>query len=192
MKFEVTVLGSNSATALYGRHHTAQVLNHNDSLFLIDCGEGTQMQLQRYAIRAARIRHIFISHLHGDHYLGLVGLISSMHLNGRKDPLYIYGQSVLLEIIDIQLKASETDLRYKLVFQAIDAEVRTLLMENEFLEVYSFPLSHRIPCCGFLFIEKPRLPKINDDLAASYNIPKSFYKLLKRGIAFEMPDGKKN
>src|SRR5476649_1915216 len=108
MKFEVTILGSSSATPIYNRNPSSQALNINDRWYLIDCGEGTQQQMLRFDIKANRIGHIFISHLHGDHYLGLVGLLSSMHLNGRKKTLNIYCPPQLKEIIDLQLKYSKT------------------------------------------------------------------------------------
>src|SRR4051812_37215972 len=104
MKFEVTILGSSSATPIYNRNPTSQALNVNERLYLIDCGEGTQQQMLRFDIKPSRIDHIFISHLHGDHYLGLVGLLSSMHLNGRKKELKLHGPAHLLEIINLQLK----------------------------------------------------------------------------------------
>jgi len=190
MKFEVTILGSNSATPLYGRNHTAQIINCNDVLSLVDCGEGTQLQLQRYGFKVNRIKHIFISHLHGDHYLGLVGLISSMHLNGRKDDLYIFGPPGLKEIIDIQLHYAETTLRYNLTFKATDSEHAQPIWEDSNLEVLSFPLSHRISCTGFLFKEKQRLPKINKELVASLEIPAPYFSLLKKGIDYVDPTGK--
>jgi ribonuclease Z len=110
MKFEVTILGSSSATPIFNRNPTSQALNINEHLYLIDCGEGTQQQMLRFDIKASRIDYIFISHLHGDHYLGLVGLLSSMHLNGRKKALYLFCPAHLKEIIDLQLKYSETTL----------------------------------------------------------------------------------
>src|ERR1700743_978505 len=121
MKFEVTILGSSSATPIFNRNPSAQALNINDHLYLIDCGEGTQQQMLRFDIKASRIDHIFISHLHGDHYLGLVGLLSSMHLNGRTKPLLLFGPPPLKEIIDLQLKYSETTLQYKIDFRPTDA-----------------------------------------------------------------------
>src|SRR5690606_35074041 len=108
MNFKLTILGSNSATPAYGRNQTSQILNINEKLYLIDCGEGTQLQLLKYNIKFSRIKYIFISHLHGDHYLGLVGLISSMHLNRRTEELIIYGPPQLKDIIDIHLLNSET------------------------------------------------------------------------------------
>lgn len=189
MRFEVTILGSNSATPLYGRHHTAQVLNCNDVLSLIDCGEGTQLQLQRYNFKANRIKYIFISHLHGDHYLGLVGLISSMHLNGRKEDLYIFGPPGLKEIIDLQLHYSETQLRYNLLFHATKADEAKQLLADSNFEVTSFPISHRIPCTGYIFKEKQRLPRINKELIEGLDIPIAYYPLIKKGIDYTDPSG---
>lgn len=189
MKFEVTILGSNSATPLYGRNHTAQVLNCNETLSLIDCGEGTQLQLQRYGFKINRIKHVFVSHLHGDHYLGLIGLISSMHLNGRNEELHIFGPRGLQEIINMQLQYSETSLRYQLVFKETNPEKEeTILSDNNF-EVKSFPLTHRISCTGFLFREKPRLPRINKDMIERLNIPNAYFSLLKRGIDYKDVEG---
>ena len=110
MRFDVTILGSSSATPIFNRYPSAQLLNVNERYFLIDCGEGTQLQLLRNGIKAQRIEHILISHLHGDHYLGLVGLLSSMHLNGRKKPVYIYAPPELKEILEIQFKYSQTEI----------------------------------------------------------------------------------
>lgn len=156
MPFELHILGSNSAAPAHDRNQTAQLLNIDENHLLIDCGEGTQMQLKKYGLRMGRINHIFISHLHGDHYLGLMGLISTMHLVGRKRPLYVYGQKGLREIITLQLKYSNTFLNYKIHFQELNPDEPELLLETKKLMVSSFPLSHRIPCCGFLVREKPK------------------------------------
>src|SRR5580693_7646150 len=112
MRFEVTILGSSSATPIFNRNPSSQALNINEHLYLIDCGEGTQQQMLRYDVKASRIDHIFISHLHGDHYLGLVGLLSSLHLNGRIKPLKLYCPESLKGIIDLQLASSETEIQY--------------------------------------------------------------------------------
>ncbi|MFZ7114769.1 MAG: MBL fold metallo-hydrolase, partial [Bacteroidota bacterium] len=122
MVFEVSILGSSSATPIYQRHPTAQVLNIHERFFLVDCGEGTLIQLNRYKIKFHRINHIFISHLHGDHYLGLLGLLSTMHLQGRTIPMHLYCQEPLKEIIEIQLKYSETNLRFPIVYHMLDAK----------------------------------------------------------------------
>lgn len=190
MRFEVLILGSSSATPMYGRHPTSQLINHNEQYYLMDCGEGTQMQLSRYGIRANRIRHIFISHLHGDHYLGLMGLLSSMHLVGRKEDLHLYGPAALKEILDLQFLHSQTNLRYTLHFhETQDAVGGTVIFNDNGLIVTTFPLDHRIPCTGFRFEEKPRRPAINKEKVQQLGIPISYMSLIKRGHDYTAPDG---
>lgn len=184
MIFELTILGSNSATPAYGRNQTSQVLNIDNKLYLIDCGEGTQLQLIRYGIKPSRIKYIFISHLHGDHYLGLVGLLSSMHLNGRKEEISIFGPAALKEIIDIHLLYSDTRLRYPLHFVATEPDETRVIMENENVVVRSFPLDHRIPCTGFRFDEHPPLAKINKSVCDPLNIPAHLFPEIKKGENF--------
>ncbi|WP_428331329.1 ribonuclease Z [Mucilaginibacter sp.] len=189
MKFEVTILGSSSATPIFNRNPTAQALNINDRLFLVDCGEGTQQQMLRFDVKASRIDHIFISHLHGDHYLGLVGLISSMHLNGRIKPLTIYGPPPLKEIIEMQLKFSETTLQYPLLFKFTDPTKAELILDNQDVAVETIPLDHRIACTGFLFKEKKRLRKLLKDKLEALNVPVEFFSALKKGLNYVAPDG---
>ncbi len=160
MTFELTILGTSSATPAFGRNQSAQVLNHNSKLFLIDCGEGTQIQIMKYGIRTNKIERIFISHLHGDHFFGLPGLISTMHLNGRTKKLHLYGPPGLDQILVTILKHSYSFLRFELVFHLIDTTNHSKLYENEELEIYSIPLVHGIPCSGFLFKEKQKGRKI--------------------------------
>lgn len=181
MTFELTILGCGAAAPTTKHNPTAQVVNMHDKLFLIDCGEGTQMQMRKYKVRFQRINHIFISHLHGDHYLGLMGFISSMHLLGRQTKLYIYGPEDLKMLIDVNLKASHTFLEYEIEFIATDMRERQMIFEDKSLEVYSFPLKHRIPCCGFMFIEKERRPKVNKEVIARYKLKPSQIIQLKRG-----------
>ena len=163
MPFELKILGANSATPVYNRHQTSQLLQIENEVFLIDCGEATQHQLQKFKIRFNRINHIFISHLHGDHYLGLPGLISTMHLNGRQKELYVYGPPGLDEILTIQFKYSQTFLTYKIIFQELDSARSYEILNLENLTVQTIPLNHRIRCCGFLFKEKPKQRRINKD-----------------------------
>ena len=184
MKFEVTILGSNSATPAYGRNQTSQIININEKLYLVDCGEGTQLQLLKYGIKNSRIKAIFISHLHGDHYLGLVGLVSSMHLNGRTEELKIFGPPPLKEIIDIHLKYSDTRLRYPLVFLPTQHAESEEIYVSEFFTVSSFPLDHRIPCTGFLFREVPPLPKLNMAEVNRLNVPTELLAGIKHGDDF--------
>jgi ribonuclease Z len=160
LDFQVTILGANSAVPAHGRNQTSQYVAFGRISFLVDCGEGTQLQLRRYKVKYSRIDHIFISHLHGDHYLGLMGLISTFHLNNRTRPLYIYGPKGLDEIITIQLKYAATFLKFPLFFKETSQIGKNLLFELENVRVYSFPLKHRIACTGFLFEEKKRPRKL--------------------------------
>ncbi|MEM8568079.1 MAG: ribonuclease Z [Bacteroidota bacterium] len=163
MSFELKILGANSATPAYGRHHTAQVLGTQKHQFLIDCGEGTQERLKLFGISPLKVHHAFISHLHGDHYLGLMGLIYTMHLMGRTQELNIYGQRGLEEIKLTQLRHSDTVLKYDIVFNELVPSEQRLIFEDKYIEVHSFPLYHRIPCCGFLFREKKKSIRLNKE-----------------------------
>jgi ribonuclease Z len=189
MKFEVTILGSSSATPIFNRNPTAQVLNINEKLYLVDCAEGTQQQMLRFEVKASRIDYIFISHLHGDHYLGLVGLLSSMHLNGRTKLLKIFCPLPLKEIVDLQLKYSETTLQYPVEFIFTKADVAEVILDNQDILVETIPLDHRIPCTGFLFREKKRLRKIIKDRIEELNIPVQYFTALKKGKDYEAADG---
>ncbi|UCS92805.1 ribonuclease Z [Echinicola marina] len=154
MEFTVTILGANSAVPAHDRHQTSQVINVGNDLLMIDCGEATQIQLQRYKVKSSKIKHIFISHLHGDHYLGLMGVISTFHLNKRKAPLTIFGPKGLDDIITTQLRYGNTHLNYPLKFIATNPENKELLLDAKRYQVFSFPLKHRLPCTGFYVIEK--------------------------------------
>jgi len=181
MTFEILILGSSSATPIYSRHPTAQVVNIHERLFLVDCGEGTLIQLNRYLVKFHRINHIFISHLHGDHYLGIVGLLSTLHLQGRQTDLYLYCPPELEEIIEIQLKYSQTSLRYKVVYHHIDANAPKKIYEDDELEVHTITMNHRIPCTGFLFREKAKQRKLLKEKIKEYKIPLESYNDLKNG-----------
>lgn len=189
MRFDVLILGSSSATPIYGRHPTAQLINVNEQLYLVDCGEGTQVQLIKYGVKSNRIKHIFISHLHGDHYLGLIGLISSMHLVGRKDELHVYGPPGLKEIIDLHFLHSQTELRYPLHIHTTQDKTNDVVFENENLQVSTFPLNHRIACTGFRFDEKKRLPAIDREKVAAIGVPTALLPSIKRGQDYTASDG---
>lgn len=189
MSFELTILGSNSATPVFNRHQTAQILQIDNEFILIDCGEGTQMQISRYRFKLNKINYIFISHLHGDHYLGLVGLISTMHLFGRSKELYLYGPPGLSEIITTQLRFSETILNYPLIFKELNTEKSTIIEENGRFSVTTIPLIHRINCCGFLFKEAPKKHKIRKDLLPE-NTPLLTIANLKKGLDVLDDNGK--
>lgn len=188
MKFEVTILGSSSATPVFNRNPSAQLLNCNEKYYLIDCGEGTQQQLNRYNLKAARIDHIFISHLHGDHYFGLIGLLSSLHLNGRIKPMQIFGPRPLLEILEIQFKYSDTVLKYPIEFFPIEADESKQIFENQDLIVKTIVLNHRIPTTGFIFQQKQRQRKLIKE--KTEEVPIAYFTALKKGIDVELPDGR--
>jgi len=183
----VTILGNNSALPMHDRHPTSQVVTTEDHLFLVDCGEGTQIQMNRYKIRRSRIDHIFISHLHGDHYFGLAGLLNSYNLTSRTEPLYIYGPAALKEILDLQFKVAEAHLSYPLYFHALDEP--ELLVDERKITVHSFRVRHRIPCWGFIFREKPKPRKVDPDKATDAGVPTSFYPHLKEGKDFITDSG---
>lgn len=185
--FGVTILGNNSAIPAYDRHPTAQVVTLNDQVFLIDCGEGTQMQIARYRIRRSKIHHIFISHLHGDHYFGLIGLITSMGLLGREQELHLYAPAGLKDIIDLQLKVADTNLPFPLVFHPLEAE--GMLVDTPKFSVACFATQHRVPCWGFIIREKRKPRKIDKVKVLQYDIPAAFYERLKDGDDYETKEG---
>jgi len=185
MKFEVTILGSNAATFAYDRHMTAQVINHNSRVFMIDCAEGTQMQIARMKVKTGKLDAIFISHLHGDHHYGLIGFLSSLHLKGRTAPLDLYGPRGLGEIIRVTFRHTKTMLNFPLNFHPVDPEKFQVIYENPFLEVYSVPLDHRIACAGFLFKEKPKPRKILANKLPE-NFPYTHMKDLQMGKDVEV------
>jgi ribonuclease Z len=189
MKFELTILGCGSATPTLRRNPTSQVLNVQDRFFMIDCGEGTQLQLRRHRIKFQRIDRIFISHMHGDHYLGLVGFISTMHLLGRTRPLDLYGPPSLQEIIRLQLEASQTHLKFPLQFHPISYEKSELIVDEEFLTVETIILKHRIDCAGFLFREKKKPHNMKREMITELNIPKDKIAEIKEGADFVMENG---
>ena len=189
MRFDVTILGSSSATPIYNRNPSSQLLNCNERYFLIDCGEGTQVQLIRNGLKAQKIDHILISHLHGDHYLGLIGLLSSLHLNGRTRPIYLYAPKELIEILDVQFKYSETKLRYPIIFRATQVEFPEKIFESNDLIIETFALDHRIPCTGFKFSQKKRLRKIIKEKFDELKIPIDLIPQLKKGAGFTDPQG---
>lgn len=175
----VTILGNNSALPMHERHPTAQVVTDGERLFLVDCGEGTQIQMIRYKIRRSRIGHIFISHLHGDHYYGLIGLLNSYNLTGRTEPIHLYAPPPLKAILDLQMAAAESMLGYPLIFHALGED--GILLEDTRLTVRCFQVSHRIPCWGFLFREQPRPRKIRPEAVNAAGVPASFFPQLKAG-----------
>jgi len=171
MRFELTILGCNSALPANNRFPTSQILNIQEEYFLIDCGEGTQIQMNRYHIKLSKINQIFISHLHGDHMLGLPGLLNSFSLKGRKKPLKIFSPKGLKEIIEVQMRYAHAHFSYPIEFHEIDPSVNQLIFENHSVAVYSIPLNHRIPTSGYLFKEKQHQKRIKSEKIKELDIP---------------------
>lgn len=189
MIFELVILGNSSATPTVNRFPSAQYLHMLDHHMLIDCGEGTQMQMQRYKIKKSKLKHIFISHIHADHMLGLPGLLFSMNLMKRTDPLHIYGPKTLFEILDVFEKNTESTFCFEIIRHITTDEKKELIFEDSSLRVYSFPLFHRIPTTGFLFEEQERLLKLNVTACRKHQIPYSCYTDLKKGNDYVSEDG---
>ena len=190
LPFEVTILGCSSATPTSSRNPSAQALNLHERFFLIDCGEATQIQLRRYKIKIQRIDRIFISDLHGDHYLGLPGLLGTMHLLGRDKELHIYSHSGLKEIIDTNHHHSKTFLNYKLIFHIIEGKNSSRIFEDDKLTVETIPMNHRIPCYGFLFQEKEHPRNIIKEKIEEHHIPVDQIQNIKAGKDFINEKGK--
>lgn len=184
MKFAVTILGSGSAKPTTERLTSAHVLNVHEHLYLIDCGEGAQISMMKYQIPMSKINHVFISHLHGDHYFGLIGLINSMHLYNRKRDLNIFCFPDLKEIINLQLNAASTTLSFKLNYHFLSNEKPQTIHNDKHVTVTSFPLKHRIPTCGFLFQEKKRARNIRKEFTEQHNIPVEWYLRILAGEDF--------
>jgi ribonuclease Z len=183
---KVTILGNNSALPAYGRFPTAQVVDINEQLFLMDCGEGTQMRMQQFGIRSQRINHIFISHAHGDHYFGLVGFISSMALMGRERTLFVYCTAVVKSVIELQIP---WQLSFEIVYHLLQENETALLLQHDKYEVHCFPVYHSIPTHGFLFTEKKRKRILLPEKLKEYEVPKYFYSRLTEGEDYVGRDG---
>ena len=188
MEFEVTILGNSSANPSYGRHLSAQFIHHGNDYFLVDCGEGTQMQLNAFELKKSRINQIFISHLHGDHFFGLIGLINTFSLLKRTQILQIFCHEALQIILETQLKHTGAILSFPIEYHFLPNEHQTIF-ETKHLTVEAFPLSHRIACCGFIFKEKIGERKIIKSQVDKYNVPIAQLKDLQQGKDFAKPNG---
>jgi ribonuclease Z len=185
---KVTILGNNSALPAFGRHPTAQAVTVYGEHILLDCGEGTQIQMQRYGIKWRNLQHIFISHMHGDHYFGLPGLINSMSLLGRTAPLHVYAPAAMQEIMDIIQNVADTQLCFPYHFHPLPEGAATLV-ETDAFSVRCFPVNHRIHCHGFVIERKTKGRKLLLEKAREYEIPAIFYDRLKQGEDYERKDG---
>lgn len=186
---ELTILGCHAATPRKNAQTTAQLLEIKGQMILIDCGEGTQMQLRKLKIKFARIQHIFISHLHGDHCYGLVGLISTFRLLGREADLHIYGPKGIKEMITLQLKLADSWTNYPLHFHELDNTLPKLVLDHEKFTVTTLPLDHRIYTNGYLFREKVGSRKINASAVAEYGVAEADMENLKKGRDIQLADG---
>lgn len=181
MNFFVTILGSNSAFPAYGRYPSAQVVHFNNALFLIDCGEGTQIQMSKYRIRRNRINHIFISHLHGDHVFGLPGLLTSFTQLSREAPIHIYGPEGIRELTETILRLSHSRINYDIEYSEFAHQGLVPAYEDQAVRVMAFPLRHRVQTYGYLFAEKPRPFNVRKEMISRYGLTTEQILDLKSG-----------
>ena len=190
MSIELTILGCHSATPRVNAHPTAQYLEINSRHFLIDCGEGTQRQMRKYKVGFSKINHIFISHLHGDHFFGLIGLISTFGILNREKELHVFGPKGIKEVINLQLKYSKSYVKYDLIFHELNSKKSELIFEDEKVEVLTIPLHHRVYTNGFLFKEKENSRKLNmSEIRKFQEIEVCDYNNLKVGRDFTLTSG---
>lgn len=187
--FKIHILGCGSALPTTRHMPSAQVVELRNKLYMIDCGEGTQLQMRRMSIRFGRLSHIFITHLHGDHCFGLPGLISTLGMLGRTGDLFIHGPREISTYLQPILDQFAANLPYKVCFHEINPYKHELVLEDKSLKVYSIPLLHRIPCCGYLFEEKQKEAHIIREMTDFYNVPVSQMKNIKQGADFVTADG---
>jgi ribonuclease Z len=187
---KLIILGASSAIPLSHRYPSAQFLSLANRHFLIDCGEGTQIRLRQENIGFGRIDHILVSHLHGDHFFGLIPLLSTLHLLDRRKPIKIYGPKALKELINSHLSLSNARIGFPIEFIPLDFERKQLIFEDSGVKVHSFPLNHSVPCCGFLFEEKSSPRKMKKGKIAEYGIPFSEIPSIKNGAAWADQFGK--
>jgi len=187
--FKVHILGCGSALPTLRHHASSQVVEVRDKVLMLDCAEGTQMQLRRSRVRFTKLSHVFITHLHGDHCFGLIGMISTFGLLGRTARLHVHAPEALGSELERQIRFFTRDLDFEVVFHPVDTTVHKVVYEDRSIEVLSVPLEHRVPCCGYLIREKATLPHIRPDVMAAYEIPRSQLMNIKNGADWTMPDG---
>lgn len=188
-ELRLSILGSSSAVPMSNRSPSAQFLSMGNEHFLIDCGEGTQVKLRQHRIGFSRLKHILISHLHGDHFYGLVPLLSTLQLLDRRAPLYLYGPEKLKEAVMQQLEITEARISYPLHFTVLDASKKTTIHETDSLEIQSFPLRHSVECFGFYFQEKPLPRKMRKSELEKHSIPVAEIRRIKAGGDWVSQDG---
>lgn len=188
-KFELHILGCGSALPTTRHFPTSQIVNVRDKLFMIDCGEGAQLQFRKSRLKFSRLNHIFISHLHGDHCFGLLGLVSTLNLLGRTAELHIHSPQGLEALMKPMLDFFNRQMTYKILFHEFDTKEEALIYEDRSLTVTTIPLRHRIPCCGFLFAEKQRPNHILRDMIDFYQVPVYELNRIKNGADYVTPEG---
>jgi ribonuclease Z len=186
---KVTILGSNSASPAHDRHPSSQILDVENDYYMIDCGEGTQFQLNKYQVARSRIRAIFISHLHGDHYLGLLGLLTTMSMSNREEPLTVVGPHGLKEIIELQCMYSKTILRFEITYTVFEANESSIIYEDNKVKVTTIPLMHKVDTSGYLFQEQPKKRNIIKEKIEEFQIPISKISGIKNGEDLVLENG---
>ncbi len=189
MTFELTILGTNSAFPAHGRYPTAQVVTHGNQMFLVDCGEGTQMRLSEYKIKRSRIDHIFISHLHGDHVYGLPGLLNSFAHFGRYRTMHIHGPKGIRQLMDTVLRLSASIVNYDIEYHELEGEGKRKVYEGGGLKVYAFPLKHRIPTYGYTFEEREGRINIRPEAIEKYGLSVPDIHRIKNGVPYTASTG---
>lgn len=187
--FRVHILGCGSALPTLKHNPSSQIVEIRGKCFMIDCGEGTQTQLRRSKIKFTRISAVFISHVHGDHCFGLIGMVSTFGMLGRTAPLHIYAPAGFSNIMKMQIDFFCKDLEYEVVFHDVDTNAKNIIYEDRSLTVETVPLSHRVPCCGFIFREKQTLPHILRDMTDYYKVPVSQFNNIKNGVDWVDEEG---
>lgn len=187
--FKIRILGCGSALPTLKHFASSQIIEVRDKTFMVDCGEGTQIQVRRARIHFNKIFAIFITHLHGDHCFGLIGLISTLGMLGRTAPLHIYAPKELEPILKLQMDFFCNGLEYEVTFHEVDTSVAGIVYEDKSVIVKSIPLNHRIACCGYMFSEKPTLPHIRRDMIDFYRIPECYRNNIKNGADWITPEG---
>lgn len=188
--FDINILGCGSATPTLQHNPSSQIINLRNKLYMIDCGEGTQLQIRRQKLPFGRLGHIFISHLHGDHCFGLIGMISTLALLGRTGTLYIHAHADLEELLRPQLNYFCRDIPMEIKIEPFDTYKSEIIFEDKSVKVTSIPLAHRIPCAGFRFDEQPTDPHLIGDMIKFYNVPIKELKNIKQGADFITEEGK--
>lgn len=187
--FKIHILGCGSATPTIQHFPSSQIVEIRGKYFMIDCAEGTQLQVRKSRVNFTKIQAVFISHLHGDHCFGLIGMVSTFGLLGRTAPLHVFAPAAMEEYLNLQIKMFCFDLGYDVVFHAVDTTKHQIIFEDRSMTVESIPLKHRVPCSGFLFREKPGLPHIRRDMIDFYKIPTSQINNIKAGMDWTTDEG---